>query len=421
MKKHSLLGSSAIYLLTSFVASAIPFLLLPVLTRYLDTADYGVVTMFGLWQSVLGVFVGLSVQGAIGVRYFDRETIDMQRYVSSCIFILIISTVLTLCGVYIFSSYLERYTALIRDWLLIGVLITAMQFLISIRLSLWQVSGYPKKYGFMQIAQGAINAGLSLMMVVVAGLTWEGRLGAISVAVAMTSIFALKSLWNEGWLTTNINFDYVKNALAFGMPLIPHVLGGMFLSLTDRVLLTNLIGIDAAGIYAVALQIGMIVSLATMAFNQAYAPWLYEQLKKTNKQLNCRIVRYTYLYFAAVTVVALLIGICAPLIMSVMVGNQFQDGAEVVIYVALGFAFGGMYFMVTNYVFFAGYTGKLAINTFFVGVINVMLTFLLIEKNGIVGAGQGFMLSQALLFLGTWRIALRAYPMPWWTFWKDTR
>jgi O-antigen/teichoic acid export membrane protein len=237
----------------------------------------------------------------------------------------------------------------------------------------------------------------------------------------MTSIFALKSLWDEEWLTKNINFDYVKNALAFGMPLIPHVLGGMFLSSTDRVLLTNLIGIDAAGIYAVALQIGMILSFATMAFNQAYAPWLYEQLKKTNEQLNCRIVRYTYLYFAAVTVVALLIGICAPLIMSVMVGDQFQEGAEIVIYVAMGFAFGGMYFMVTNYVFFAGYTGKLAINTFFVGVINVMLTFLLIEKNGIVGAGQGFMLSQALLFLGTWRIALRAYPMPWWTFWKDTR
>jgi O-antigen/teichoic acid export membrane protein len=191
------------------------------------------------------------------------------------------------------------------------------------------------------------------------------------------------------------------------------VLGGMLLTAIDRVMVANLLGIDHAGVYTVALQIGMVLSLFTVAVNQAYAPWLFEQLRDLNEYKKCKIVRYTYVYFIALTVVASIIGLYANSIISIVAGNQFKDGAELVIYITMGFAFGGMYFMVTNYVFYAGATGKLAINTLVAGLINVILTYVLIQKNGITGAAQGFMISQAFLFLGTWRLAHYAYPMPW--------
>jgi O-antigen/teichoic acid export membrane protein len=413
MKKIGIINSAGIYVITSLATSAIPFLLLPILTRILTPADYGIVAMFGIWVSILGVFVGLSVQGAIGVRYFEYSRTNMQQYVSSCIYILLLTTVLTLICVLLFKPVLEKYSSLPSQWLILGVIVAGMQFVVSVRLSLWQVAKHPLKYGTLQIIQSAINVGLSLWLVVAMGFAWEGRLIGISVTALIVMLGSLRSLWRESWLTPNINLSYVRDALKFGVPLMPHVLGGMLLTAIDRIMVANILGIDHAGVYTVALQIGMVLSLFTVAVNQAYAPWLFEQLRDLTEYRKCQIVRYTYLYFIALIIVALLVGLYANIIILIIAGDQFKDGAEVVIYITMGFAFGGMYFMVTNYVFYASATGKLAINTLVAGLVNVILTYVLIQKNGITGAAQGFMISQAFLFLGTWRLAHYAHPMPW--------
>lgn len=47
----SLFRSAGIYTITQMINSAIPFLLMPVLTRYLTPTDYGIVAMFGVLLS----------------------------------------------------------------------------------------------------------------------------------------------------------------------------------------------------------------------------------------------------------------------------------------------------------------------------------------------------------------------------------
>lgn len=416
MKKIGVINSAGIYVVSSFVTSAIPFLLLPILTRALTPADYGLVTMFSIWVSILGAFVGLSVQGAIGIRYFEYSRDNMSQYVSACMFILLSTTIIVAVCVFILRSTLREYTSLPSEWQIAGVIVAGMQFVVSIRLSLWQVAKLPLKYGVFQIVQSAINAGLSLWLVVVMGFAWEGRLIGISLATLIVVLGGIYSLWRDGWLRLKLNMSYLHDALKFGVPLIPHVLGGMLLGSVDRVMVANLLGIGYAGVYSVSLQIGMVLNLFTVAINQAYAPWLFEQLTNVNEYKKSKIVCYTYLYFIGLVIAALLIGLCANYIIFLVAGSQYMDGAQVVIYITMGFAFGGMYFMVTNYVFYAGATGKLAINTLVAGLINVILTYVLIQKNGITGAAQGFMVSQLCLFLGTWRLANSVYPMPWYKF-----
>jgi O-antigen/teichoic acid export membrane protein len=85
----------------------------------------------------------------------------------------------------------------------------------------------------------------------------------------------------------------------------------------------------------------------------------------------------------------------------------------VMIYLSIGAAFSAMYYMVTNYVFYGGRTGTLALITFGGGVVSVTATSVLVSWNGIVGAAQGFMIAQLFIFLATWRLAHHARPMPW--------
>lgn len=96
-----------------------------------------------------------------------------------------------------------------------------------------------------------------------------------------------------------------------------------------------------------------------------------------------------------------------------MVGPKYQSASPIIGYIMLGNAFTGMYYMVTNYIFFARRTELLSVLTISVGVITTLFNWQLIQINGITGAAQAFMIGQALLFFGAWGLSQICYRMPW--------
>lgn len=410
-----LVQSAAIYLIANIANAAVPFLLLPVLTRVLDPADYGVIAMFAVTLGVFAAFTGLSVHGAVGVRYFQLDAKQMAAFVSTCLIILGVCTLGLAVLVFVFATTLTGLTGLPRDWLVLGVFVAAAQITGQIRLSLWQVAGDPLRYGAFQFSQTLSNALLSLYLILAVGMAWQGRLIGQSLAIGTFGVLGLYWLYVAGFVVRPTNFKtHAKDALLFGVPLIPHVIGGLMIVAVDRFIIAGLLGLASAGIYMVGVQIGQILGLLTDAFNKAYAPWLMRQLSRTNGAvLRRQIVRGTYVYFVGVIGVALAIGAAAPLIVRLMAGDAFQDAQGVVVYIALGYAFNGCYLMVTNYIFFESKTAILAYVTFATGLVNIALTYVLVKQNGIVGAGQAFVISQFLAFVGTWWLSHRVHPMPW--------
>lgn len=404
-------GNALIYLGANALSAAIPFLLLPVLTRVLSPADYGIVAMFTVVVSILNAFTGLNVHGALGVRYFQQEPARFSRYALACLSILLVSTLIVAIIVFAAGGWLQGVALLPREWLLVAVLTSAAQIVLTIRLTLWQVRGEAARFGALQVGNSLVNMALSLWLVLFVALAWRGRL--IGIAAATVICAALAAWWLRREVSGPVTRDDVRDALSFGVPLIPHTVGGLLIAATDRVLVANMLDVAQAGIYMVALQIGMTLGLLTEAFNKVYAPWLMAALKQPDAALERRIVRGTYMYFFVIAAIATLLGLLAPFVLSFLVGARFAAAAGPVLYIALGFAFGGMYYMVTNYVFYASKTGQLALITLSAGAFNVAVTYLLIQSFGLRGAAVGFMLSQAALFLGTWWLAQRVRPMPW--------
>ncbi len=413
MKTEGLITTAGIYTVATVVTAGINFLLVPILTRVLSPADYGLAAMFGIMVSIFSAIAGLSTDGVISVRFFELDRRQVSHYVSSCLLILFSSTALLLLFTYLSGEALESLTSVPSNWLMTAALVAAMLFVISIRLTLWQVSRQAWKYGAFQIGHAGFGFGLSLWLVLGVGLAWEGRTLGIAIASASATVIAFASLWRDDWIRPTISPTYLKNALRFGVPLIPHTLGGLLLVVVDRIVVTNLLDIAQTGIYTVALQLGGVLSILTVSFNRAYSPWLFEHIKSRDIAQKIQVVRYTYLYFALLVFLALFLGLLAPAIFATLIGDEFRAGAEVVLLLAIGYAFGGMYFMVTNYVFWAGATARLSGITLTSGLINVVSTYLLIKEYGLVGAGYGFMISQGVLFLGTWYLANKVCPMPW--------
>lgn len=405
--------SAAVYTTSNILNAAIPFLLLPILTRVLLPVDYGVLAMFNATLGILGAFTGLSVHGAVNVRFVEREEIDFPRYVGSCLCVLLISTLATFGIVALLLKPLSGFTAIPPMWLLLAVLVSGCNFLIQIRLGIWLMAKKPMHYGSLQVSLSLVNMGLSLLFVLGLHMGYSGRLWGQTLAITALAFIGLISLTASGWVTFRPSLEYMKEALRFGVPLVPHVIGGFLLATADRFIINQRLGLEAAGIYLVAVQLGMGFGLVADAFNKAFVPWLYEELKLNNIETMRRIVKGTWAYFLVALAIAGTVALLSHWIVALVAGGDYVGASVALVWIALGQAFGGMYLMVTNYIFYKRQTRVLPWVTLLAGGLGILLTWVLTPILGISGAGVSFAIAMCCRFVMTWILANRVFPMPW--------
>ncbi|MEW9902613.1 lipopolysaccharide biosynthesis protein [Pseudomonas putida] len=407
-----LLNSAATYTLANVINSAIPFLLLPVLTRVLAPAEYGMVAMFTTVIGLFSAFTGLSLHGAVSVRYFDSET-DHPRFVGACLSILAISTTLVLMAVWLMAGPIARTTEIPENWLLIAVLVSAAQSIIQIRLVMWQVRNEVVRYGIFQILQTLLNLSLSLALIFLFGMDWEGRVLGITVAVFLFAALGLYGLQRRRLIRWSLARDYFRSALRFGVPLIPHAVAGVVMAMSDRFIVTHLLGVGETGAYAVGVQMGMVVGLLADAFVKAFGPHLFSELKKRNESSNLRIVRQCAVVFAGFLVFALVYVALLPYLYPVIVGERYAGSLLIAQLIGFGNAFIGMYYTIAGFLFFFERTVLIAKLTVTIGFLSAVMTWVLVVQFGVVGAAWAYVSVQFMLFTGAWFLAQRVYPLPW--------
>ncbi len=411
----------SIYIVTNIINAAIPFLLLPFLTIYLTPSDYGIVAMFQVLFSAVLPFVGLNIVGAISRQYFEKESIDFPQYVTNSLYILVISTILVLIVFFVFGNIISTYTLFPRTWLWVVILYSFGQNLAQVILALWQVQYKALKYGVFRIFRTILDIGLSIFIIIVLKETWEGRIKGQVIAISFFSLIAIIYLYRENWLKSSINFNYIKHALKFGVPLIPHILGSVIITFSDRIFIANMVGLSEMGLYSVGYQVGMIIYILQNSFNLAWVPWFYEKLKLNKESIKLKIVKFTYLYNILILVVVILLIIFTPIFFDVFISKDYSSATAFVSWIALGFAFNGMYKMVVNYIFFIEKTYIIGVITAFTAVLNLCLNYFLIKANGAVGAAQATTISFFIEFVLVWIISAKLFKMPWLFFLKSKR
>lgn len=411
--RSSLFRNAGVYTIANVVNSSIPFLLLPILTRYLSPIEYGYISMFLVLVGFFNPLTGLSIHGAICRQYYERDSIDFPKYVTNCLGILLISSCIIGVVLFWFSKQISVITLFSESWLWVLPIFSSSQFIVLVVLVLWQVQRKTISYATFMITQTLTNVGISLWLVVGMRMGWQGRIEGQLAAIVIFAVLGLCILYRNGWLKFSIDSSYIKNALKFGVPLVPHALGGWVFTMMDKLFIANIVGIADAGIYAVGYQIGMIISVVESSCNQAWVPWLYEKLKSGEEQIKIKIVRFTYAYFAGILSLAFLLSLIGPKVINVFIGEKFSESGQIIIWIAIGFALNGMYKMVANYIFYSQKTYMLTGITFFSAIVNIMLNYVLIRANGIVGAAQAATLTYLLFFLSTWYLSNRVFDMPW--------
>ena len=408
-----MLKYAGIYTISNLLNAAVPFLLLPVLTNYLTPAEYGIVAMFQVLMNGLLPFTGFSLDGAISRQYFDREKTDFSGYVTNSLYVLLVSTAIVAVLFIASGEIVERYSDFPKEWLWSIVLFAFSQKLAEVLLSIWRVQNKAIRFGVFRILRTGLDMGLSIYFVIVLKRSWEGRIEGQVVAVSFFAIMALYYLYREGYVKKGISKEYIMSVLSFGVPLIPHVLGAIIITYSDRLFITNMVGLSEMGLYAVGYQIGMVISLFQNSFNQAWQPWLFAKIKKDEESEKRTIVKYTYLFSIVILFMAFCLSVIAPYLIKYMTGAEYQGATPFIVWIAFGFAFNGIYKMFVNYLFYFRKTVLIGIITFSTAILNLVLNYFLILKNGSIGSAQASAISFLIQMIVIWYFSSRTYSMPW--------
>ena len=411
VRRSRLLTASGVYVLSNIANRGVPFLLLPLLTRYLTPADFGRVAMFTLAITLATPFIGFSTENAATRQFYERDTIDFPQYLGTCFYVLAVTTGVAIVATSLFHQWIAEALVL-PIWCVAAVIAVAVgRYVTSVVLNLYQVQGRPLYYGIFFLLQTIVSLGVSVYLVVHTGMGWWGRVIGELVGVGLMASVGFVMLVRGHWLRWGGSKAAWRHAVKFGGGLVPHAYGGVMIIATDRFLLTHMVGVSQTGIYMVAAQVAAGISVLEASFNLAWTPWLFERLKTNDPSVYREILRFRRLYNVGILGLALVLGLVAPWFLGFFVGAAFAGAGAFVFWLALGNAFSGMYKMVVNPIFYANKTHILAWVTFITGTINVALCYGFIRWHGALGAAEATAVALFLSYAATAVLSEKVYPL----------
>lgn len=421
LKKSNLLKDTMIYAVSDGINKAIPFLILPVIVRFLTTEDYGIITNFMVLVQIITIFAYGAAQGSIPVNFFKLDKADFQGYVASIISICLV--VLFFFGLLflIFGDFLTEWLGFGNTYLYLAILEIIFGAFTCINMLLWRCEEKPIKFGIFQISQTVVNVSITLWFVVSLKWAWEGKILANLISICLMGVINVIILYKRGFYKFNINFKHVAAVLAFALPLIPHALALWGKTGIDKVLITNLESLSENGLYSTAVTWGAVITILITSFGNAYNPYLLKRLAyfdKTPSEDNHliekkKIVKMSYLFIAGLGGLVFCCYFIFYWLIIYIYPESYHPSTKFLSWLMLGEFFRGCYLLYINFIHYTLNTKVLGAITFSLSVLQVGLSYFLILKFGTVGAA----ISTCIISLATAVcVAIysnKVYPMPW--------
>lgn len=409
-----LLRSFSIYTLSNLLNAALPFLFLPILTRWLSPAEFGVLAFYQVVCSLLTPSVMIGGDNAISRDYhlIVGEQFKIAWTQSNLLSFGAFGFFAVLIGVASFMNF--SLISLSYYWIFIALFYALVVSIIERELALLRIQNMAITYGLLRLGRTLLDFGISIGLLLFLSKSWEFRAyGEFIAAVLFAVGYLVYQSVNAKWVF-KIDVKELKRLLLFGAPLVLHTLSAVSLNFIDRVLIEDIMTIDDVGLYAVAYQIGLIIHMAQNSFNQAWIPFLYEKLKRITDELKLQLVQLTWLYIIGMAAfIAIFIIVGLPIVMGYFISESYAGIEGLVLWISVGYGFNGIYKMLVNYLVFQGKTRAIGLSTLAAAALNIVLNLWLIPIYGLMGAALSTAIAFGFHMLVIWYVCARSYPMPW--------
>lgn len=370
------------------------FFTAPVFTRLLTTADYGYVSLYTSWCSIISIFVAMEVAGSIGNARIKYNGTNIYEYLSSILTLTIIPFGVFLVIALAFNSFLAPLLGLRRDLVILVVLNAYASFLISLLVAKLDAYKQVEKSALVSFFQSLVIIAISIVFVV---RSEDNRAfikiysQAVPTILIGLSVFVI--VYSKGrcfWKSA-----YNKFCLGLALPLIGHSIAGLVFTQCDKLMLQKIQNESELGIYSITYTLCNILLIIYMAFNNAWVPFYYD-FKRQEKTEG--ILLHTKRYLKLFTLICVGFMLLSMDVFKLLTPESYWSGINAIPLFVLSVYFNYLYLFPANFEFYNCMTKLVPIGTVSSAIINVIMNALLIPRYSIYGAVTGSLVSHIFLF-----------------------
>ncbi len=385
-----LVSSLAAYQVADVVSKFIAVLLLPVYTRYIDPAGYGVVELLANGVIFVSIVVRFGIIEAF-LRYYFTDTDQERRNAlarRAMGFLLVVTTIVS-AGLAAAAAPVSRIVLGYTDASIMRVAVLGLWSFTNLELAyaLLRVDERLRWYAVASLSNVLMTVAASVVLVVGLG---DGALGLLlgnygaSTVVLFTLWFVLRDRLRPR-RTTPHRSDHMAVLMRFGLPTVPAEASVYALSIVDRYYIFHARSPALAGLYSIAVKLAGAVAFIVRAFQYAWPPLAYSVSDDAQAARLYGLVTTYYLLVSGWVVAGL--ALMGRWILRLLTTPQFFDAYKALPWVALGWAMYGLWVV---FLVIAG-RAKVTTRNFPAAVaglaVNVVLLLVLVPPFGLAGAG----------------------------------
>lgn len=378
-KYKSLLNNTIIFAVGSIGSKLILFLLVPLYTNSMSTAEYGIADLVFTVGQILIPFLSAGVFSAV-IRFgISIETRHQDVLRNALIVVAVGSTIMVVLAPMVgFYDTLSDW-----KWFLSAYVIT--ELFASVELNYLKAKEQNKTYTAIGLGRTLVLALANVLLLLVFNTGVKGYL----LSTIIASIFAIITTTIFGHLFKDIkeskrDYYLLKEMLVYSAPLILNGISWWVIHSSDKIMIEYMINAAALGLYAVAGKIPSVINVIVSIFSQA---WDISSIKEVESTKDTGFFDNVFkLYSFLVFFVTILAITLTKAFMQIYVGPEFRQAWLFVPLLLVSAAFGalGSYF---GSFFGALKKSNLSMwSTLLAAVINILINFILIPHIGIWGA-----------------------------------
>lgn len=387
------------YIVGNVLLRGLDFLAAPLFLYLLNPVEYGNTALFLTWMTIFSSVITLQSHSAVARAKFEFSQSEILQFVASITNLCLILGGVCIAGMFILPESIFTSLFHLDRGVVILAVITALGVVnIEVQGQLWIFNYKHRLYTTTNAIVALSRLALSIFLIIVPVFPsfspgTNRIVGVAAVTIILGTFFALRNLIQGQWC---LKYSHWRYALIYSVPIVPHMLFGLLLSQSDRLLISFYIGAAETGIYSFAYQIGSITYMLWSATNNAWTPWFYDQMTK-NQRPAIRLRGRQYLVvFTAFTI--LLVILIYP-IFNLLTPSRYREGLMLIpLIMAANFLYVPFSFYV-NVEYYEKRTLFVSLGTIVAAIANIGINVIFLPIWGYSVAAWSTLIGYALLFL----------------------
>lgn len=365
------------------------------IARYLGPEQFGLYSYALSFVALFGTFATLGLDGIV-VRDIVRNPLCKEEILGTAFVLKFMGGALSFLLIMGAISLLRPHDSLIR-WL-VGITAAGMIFQAFDVIDFWFQSQVKSKYtvyaknaAFLLIT--FVKISLLLMEAPLIAFVWAGLSEVVLGAAGLVIAYRVNGHYLKAWRGS---LHWAETLLKDSWPL---VLSGAMIAVfmrIDQVMLSNMIGDEAVGLYSAAVRISEVWYFIPMVITSSLFPAIINAKNHSEDLYYKRLQKLLDFMVWMSVAMALLTTFLSRWIVNLLYGYEYNKAGDVLmihiwagVFVCVG-VFKGKYMLAENIQWLSFvYSGIGAI-------VNVILNYFLIKKFGINGAAISTLIAQAI-------------------------